>query len=158
MTRLWKRGAAALGALAAAGAMVATAAPAANAATAAKPQQATAAATSARSAQTAQAKKGSHCPKHKLCIYQYRNYRGKMSIIRHSHRSLGFWNNRISSVKNRTSYPICVYNRWHYYGRFPGYPHTQFYLGAHKGGNLAKAIDNRISSYRYAPNHKKKRC
>lgn len=154
MTRLWKKGAAALGALAAAGALVVTA-PAANAATTAKPQQAT-----TMSAMSAQAKAAARrsCPNHKLCIYQYRNGRGKMSIIRHSHSKLGFWNNRISSAINRTSYPICVYNYAHYRGRFPGHPHTQYYLGAHASGNLSKAIDNRIGSYRYAPHKSVGRC
>ena len=161
MTRFWKKGAAALGALAAAGALVVTA-PAADAATAAKPEKAT---TPAVSTMSAQAKAAYYsCPNSRICIYQYKNFKGKKSVIKRSHRSLGFWNNRISSVINRTTYPICVYNKWHYYGRFPGHPHTQYYWARKTGGNwgaggnLVSAIDNRVSSYRFAPGKKTSRC
>jgi len=160
MTRFWTKGAAAAGALATAGALLA-AAPAAGAATSAKPQTAT---TPAVRTMAAQAKAAYSCPNHRVCIYQYKNFKGKKSVIKRSHYSLGWWNNRISSVINRTSYPICVYNKWHYYGRFPGHPNTQYYWGRKPsgsyggGGNLKSAIDNRVSSYRFAPGKNINRC
>jgi hypothetical protein len=154
MTGLWKKGAAAVGALAAAGAMLA-ASPAANAATTAKPQTA---ATPMVKVMAAKAKAAYSCPNHTVCIYQLRNAGGKKSVIKKSHSKLSWWNNRISSVVNRTSYPICVYNYAHYTGRFPGYPHTQFYLGSHSAANLKSAVDNRIGSYRFAPGKKASRC
>lgn len=150
MTRHWKKSAT-LSALVLTGALCFTA-PAANAQPTRKPgdtaQGTTTSQAAKRSVSTKAARRWS-CPKHRICFYQLKHGGGHRAATRHSYRKLGWWNNRTSSIWNRTTYYLCIYNGFNWRGHFRGHPHTKYYISPHSAGNLKRALDNRLSSHRW---------
>lgn len=59
------------------------------------------------------------CPGEVLCLYQYKNYGGKVYKIASNARltSLGTFNNTASSMKNNTGYNIRLYSGKSYTGK-----------------------------------------
>ena len=92
------------------------------------------------------------CPKYRFCGWKGANGSGKGFNTKYSQSRLGkygFYHN-ISSVSNRTKKVICLYPKTGYAGHFKGYAHKNVWLKAHTKGNLPKAFNNKIASFKLA--------
>jgi len=62
------------------------------------------------------------CPAYRICLYQYENYRGLLAYYAVGSRDMNRFgprfDNKTSSITNRTPYSWCVYKRANYRGVF----------------------------------------
>ncbi|WP_371654418.1 MULTISPECIES: FG-GAP-like repeat-containing protein [unclassified Streptomyces] len=89
------------------------------------------------------------CPAGKLCVFQYKDFQGKMEIVSTSRPTLGIWNNSISSVVNNSDLYVLLATGDNYTGEYlfisPHSGPNDFY-----GGSFGKVWDNSVSSIRVA--------
>ncbi|WP_411108276.1 FG-GAP-like repeat-containing protein [Streptomyces sp. c-19] len=89
------------------------------------------------------------CPSGRLCVFQYRDFKGEMKIISSSQSTLGTWNNTISSVVNNSSLYAVLWSDAGFGGS------DSLHSDPHNGaisfdGSVMGQLDNKISSIRVA--------
>ena len=94
------------------------------------------------------------CPKYRFCGFNYAKGKGGYFKVKKNYPKLArSWDNKISSVYNRTAKVVCIYPSKNYNGRFASSLKV-VWIKAHKGGTLPKQFNNRISSFKLAKSSK----
>ncbi|MET7756179.1 FG-GAP-like repeat-containing protein [Streptomyces sp. NPDC005389] len=92
------------------------------------------------------------CPSGRLCIFQYHDFKGEMKVITSSQASLGTWDNKISSLVNRSGlHALLTIDR--NYGGGDSLVVDPYNGGISLDGSAMGQLDNRLSSIRLATTH-----
>ncbi|GGY03227.1 ATP/GTP-binding protein [Streptomyces tanashiensis] len=91
----------------------------------------------------------SRCPSGRLCVFQYRDFKGEMKIITSSQSTLGAWDNTISSVVNNSALHALLNVDPNYRGG-DSLVMDPYNGGTSLDGSIMGQLDNRISSIRVA--------
>lgn len=102
------------------------------------------------------AAKRAACPKYRFCGWKGGNGSGKGFSSKYSQPRLGKYGyfHNISSASNRTKKVVCIYPKTYYKGHFKGYGKKNVWIKAHTKGNLPKAFNNKIGSFKFAKSGK----
>lgn len=94
------------------------------------------------------------CPKYRFCGFNYKKGKGGYFKVKKNYWKLSrSWDNKISSVYNRTKKVVCIYPNRYYKGRFVSNIKV-VWIKPHKGGTLPKQFNNKISSFKFAKTSK----
>ncbi|WP_188285383.1 FG-GAP-like repeat-containing protein [Streptomyces sp. CBMA29] len=99
------------------------------------------------------------CPKGRFCLFDASDGRGSMAVYTQPQATLGSWDNKASSVYNRTGYHyFCMYSLDKYRYADPvhdvvvyGYNRGDYSLNLSQFSDANSHMDKNLSSFRWAP-------